>query len=67
MLVERQETQVRRCQVCDTLNRLTFNYVDAEQANSERQKAYCTKCNAPIAEAKCLSIQVVLVEGNVAA
>jgi hypothetical protein len=65
--VERQETQVRRCQVCGTLNRLTFNYAKSEQANLELEKAYCAKCNAPIAEAKCTSIQLVLVEGNAAA
>ena len=65
--MERQETQIRRCQVCDTLNRLIFNYEEFEPAHSEREKAYCAKCNAPIANAKCLSIQVALIEGNAAA
>jgi hypothetical protein len=65
--LERQETQIWRCQVCNTLNRLTFNYGEAGPANSEREKAYCAQCNALIADAKCLSIQVALVKGNAAA
>ena len=59
--------QLRRCQVCDTLNRLTFSYGTSRRATSEREKAYCAMCKAPIAEEKCLSIQVVLIAGNGAA
>ena len=65
--MERQETQVRRCQICGTLNRLTFTYGKPRPATSEREKAFCAKCHAPVAEETCLSIQVALVEGNAAA
>ena len=67
MAVDRQETQVWRCQICGALNRLTFTYGKPERANSEREKAFCGKCRALIADAVCLSIQVALVEGNAAA
>jgi hypothetical protein len=62
--MERQETQVRRCQTCGTLNRLTFIYGTSRQATAEREKAFCAKCRALIADAACLRIQVALVEGN---
>jgi hypothetical protein len=65
--VERQETQVWRCQLCGTLNRLTFTYGKPRPASPEREKAFCAKCHALIADAACLSIQVTLVEGNAGA